>query len=475
MKALNVLFLAVFLASMVSAGEYHVSVDGNDGNPGTAANPFKTISKAARIAQPGDVITVHEGTYRERVNPPRGGVSDAKRIVYRAAPGDKVVIKGSEPVKGWTRVQNDTWKVTIPNDFFGAFNPYSDLIAGDWFNGRGRDHHTGAVYLDEHWLIEAVTLDEALQPIGEAPSWYGQGGDPYLLNVAWLRPGESSDGADRVPAASFTGQQGVQRAPCSEGGECIGWIEPGDWARYEVDFGQGTENLEIRAASVTNGGVIEVRLDGPNGELLGKCKVTHTGGWQVWSSFNARIKRISGVKTVCLAFKGLKTTDVSDLRLWFARVDDKHTTIWAQFKGINPNEANVEVNVRQAVFYPEEPGVNYITVRGFTMMHAATPWAPPTAEQIGLIGTHWSKGWIIEDNDIRYSTCVGITLGKHGDQYDNTSANTAEGLRQDHRAGHGTRLVEGQHRPPHRAKKPHLALRAGRAGRKHGGRVQHNP
>jgi len=79
------------------------------------------------------------------------------------------------------------------------------------------------------------------------------------------------------------------------------------------------------------------------------------------------------------------------------------------------------------VFYPEKPGVNYITVRGFTMMHAATPWAPPTAEQIGLIGTHWSKGWIIENNDIRYSTCVGVTLGKYGDQWDNTSQNTAEG------------------------------------------------
>lgn len=54
-------------------------------------------------------------------------------------------------------------------------------------------------------------------------------------------------------------------------------------------------------------------------------------------------------------------------------------------------------------------------------------WSPPTAEQVGLIGTHWSKGWIIENNTIRYSTCVGITLGKHGDEYDNTSANSAEG------------------------------------------------
>jgi alpha-N-arabinofuranosidase len=71
--------------------------------------------------------------------------------------------------------------------------------------------------------------------------------------------------------------------------------------------------------------------------------------------------------------------------------------------------------------------VDYITVRGFKMMHAATPWAPPTAEQIGLIGTHWSKGWIIENNDISYSVCTGVTLGKHGDAFDNTSANTAEG------------------------------------------------
>ena len=58
---------------------------------------------------------------------------------------------------------------------------------------------------------------------------------------------------------------------------------------------------------------------------------------------------------------------------------------------------------------------------------AATPWAPPTAEQIGLIGTHWSKGWVIENNNVSHSICSGIALGKYGDQWDNTSANSAEG------------------------------------------------
>ena len=107
--------------------------------------------------------------------------------------------------------------------------------------------------------------------------------------------------------------------------------------------------------------------------------------------------------------------------LWFAQVDETDTRLWAQFKDANPNEALVEINVRQAVFYPEQPGIDFITVRGFKLSQAATPWAPPTAEQIGLVGTHWSRGWIIEDNTISHARCVGVTLGKYGDEFDNKS------------------------------------------------------
>jgi hypothetical protein len=72
----------------------------------------------------------------------------------------------------------------------------------------------------------------------------------------------------------------------------------------------------------------------------------------------------------------------------------------------------VEVNVREACFYPDQPGRDFIKVSGFHMSQAATQWAAPTAEQPGLIGTHWSKGWIIENNVISHSRCTGITLGK---------------------------------------------------------------
>jgi alpha-N-arabinofuranosidase len=428
MKKNVIIVLLTAAVSVASTREYHVSITGSDLHEGTVSKPLQTISAAARLAQPGDVITVHEGIYRERINPACGGKSNQKRIIYQAAPGEKVIIKGSEVIKDWQKVQNDTWKVSIPNSFFGDFNPYSGLIRGDWFNPRGRNHHTGAVYLDGHWLTEGVKLEEVLEPVGQAELSYAPGNQQYLLNVAWLRPTGAAGNVERIPAANFSAQHGIQTAPCSEGGECVGWIEPGDWIRYEsVDLGQRAARIEIRAASATSGGVIEIRLDAPDGEILGTCSVPNTGGWQSWSSFHAKIKPISGVKTLCMVFKSTQSASSGTSQLWFAKVDETKTTIWAQFKGINPNDTEIEINARKTVFYPDKPGINYITVRGFTMIHAATPWAPPTAEQIGLIGTHWSKGWIIEDNDIRYSTCVGITLGKHGDQWDNTSQNTATG------------------------------------------------
>ena len=96
--ALTIALAACILTGCATATEYHVAKTGIDGNPGTKVKPFKTISAAAEVAQAGDTITVHEGVYRERINPPRGGTSDDKRITYQAAKSEKVVVKGSEIV-----------------------------------------------------------------------------------------------------------------------------------------------------------------------------------------------------------------------------------------------------------------------------------------------------------------------------------------------------------------------------------------
>ena len=124
LKLLQLILLLIIATTFSATGkEYHVSTKGDDTNDGSPSRPFKTIMQAVKYAYPGDVITVHSGTYREWINPLRGGESDDKRIVYRAAPGEKVEIKGSEIITGWQKEKGGVWKTVIPNSFFGDYNP----------------------------------------------------------------------------------------------------------------------------------------------------------------------------------------------------------------------------------------------------------------------------------------------------------------------------------------------------------------
>ncbi len=97
---------------------------------------------------------------------------------------------------------------------------------------------------------------------------------------------------------------------------------------------------------------------------------------------------------------------------WFAEVDDANTTIYCNFQNYNPNDELIEINVRPCCFYPKKTGVNFITLRGFEIAHAACPWIPPTVDQIGMVGPNWSRGWIIENNHLHDAKCSALSLGK---------------------------------------------------------------
>ncbi|MBN8460042.1 MAG: carbohydrate-binding protein [Verrucomicrobia bacterium] len=414
----------VLASALAGAAELHVSASGgSDKNPGAAAAPLKTIQAAANKAMPGDTITVHAGIYRERINPPRGGVSDARRIVYQAAPGEKVVITGSEAFTTWQRVSGDVWKLRLPNSHFGAFNPYAEKVHGDWFSGQGRVHHRGTIYLNGEWVAEAPNGDAATAPTGP-PMWFAtvdgvvDENPGYLVNIASIR---ISDGS-AVPAASATARSGTQNAACSEGGQCVGFITQGCWLRYNgVDFGTGTEAVAIRAAAIPGaGGIVELRDGHFDGPLLGTCEVLPTGDWQKWQSFTAKIRKIAGKKDLFLVFKSLAAAKAEA-----AAGADAMTAITARFPaGTDPNNGTVEVCVRPTVFTPEKTNIDFITVRGFELRNAATNWAAPTAGQVGLVTAYWCKGWVIENNKICYSRCCGIALGKYSDRWDGKRGST---------------------------------------------------
>lgn len=271
----------------------HVATTGSDRADGSADAPFRTIDRAAQAALPGDTVAVHEGVYREWVNPPRGGTVDAP-ITYQAAVGpdglfEPVTISGAEVVTDWRPhpgAEGRVWVTEVPNALFGERNPYAERIGGDWFFDQVNTWHTGEVYLDGTSMYEALTLG-------------------------------------------------------------------------------GVEHPEVTPDSFD-----------PEGSLL----------------------------------------------TWYCEVGDDVTTIWANFGGADPAEHEVEINARTFVFWPTATGIDYVTVRGFTLTKAATQWAPPTALQEGLIGPHWSKGWVIEDNTITDSKNVGVSLGKEASTGQNEAA-----------------------------------------------------
>ena len=87
-------FLAIGLPQDLQARSYYVSPLGNDGAAGTIGDPWRTFAKASSGLQPGDTVYFREGSYNERFIPEDDG-AQGNPIVYRAYPGETVVINGA--------------------------------------------------------------------------------------------------------------------------------------------------------------------------------------------------------------------------------------------------------------------------------------------------------------------------------------------------------------------------------------------
>jgi len=256
---------------------YYVNCNASRDGNGSKAMPFRHINDAAKIALPGDEIIVAPGIYREYVNPQNAGTEE-NRIVYRSEQPLGAVITGAEALTGWTKYEGNVWTTRVDNGIFGAYNPYTTYVCGDWYFAP-TVRHTGSVYLNDLAMYETVTLDECIE----------------------------------------------------------GAVDPCAWIPEESKY------------------------------------------------------------------------------KWFTVQEGNATVLYANFQGLDPNKEKVELSVRRNCFMPDKTGVSYITVSGFKIDKGATTWAPPAAYQDGLIGPHWSKGWIIEDCEVCNSRCCGISLGKYLD------------------------------------------------------------
>lgn len=96
---------------------------------------------------------------------------------------------------------------------------------------------------------------------------------------------------------------------CPEHREYLEDVGDGDWAAFKYfDFPEGVTGFRVFAGSATTGGTIDLRLDGLDGPLVGRCEVAPTGAWSTWREFRCAVDGVPrGVHSLYLCFGGTKS------------------------------------------------------------------------------------------------------------------------------------------------------------------------
>ncbi|MEW1952686.1 right-handed parallel beta-helix repeat-containing protein [Terrabacter sp. NPDC080008] len=121
----------------------------SDSGSGTAAVPFCTIAKAAKVALAGQTVLVSSGTYTDEVFPWHSGTSSAP-ITFQPAPGASVTISGA--IHGFT-ISNQSWITvsgfTVQNSTSNAFYVYNATgirLSGNTARGSGQRVNGSTAY-----------------------------------------------------------------------------------------------------------------------------------------------------------------------------------------------------------------------------------------------------------------------------------------------------------------------------------------
>jgi hypothetical protein len=175
----------------------------------------------------------------------------------------------------------------------------------------------------------SYTQDNAPQQVTITLTPFGGGvGDQSVPSVAEtagaaviapikVKP-KTRDAFSQIAADGYSAERGTTTEASSGGGRYLGGIGNGDWVCYAgVDFGdRSATQFTVRVASGAATGVsglIEVRLDGPTGRVLGSVSVASTGDWQNWRVVPGNLAKVTGNHDVFLTFTSAQPQDYVNL------------------------------------------------------------------------------------------------------------------------------------------------------------------
>ncbi len=294
---------ALLLATCTHAATYFVdgpNPTAADANAGSEAAPWQTIGRAASAPElkPGDTVLIKSGVYREYVDIKVSGEPE-KPITFAAAPDARVVIKGSEIVKGpWKRISEQEdgpepfphaykrgWKIVLGDEFFtdprmpGGYDDKSQrwLSQVFWEDRHplqliGPDHNykndklqsmvqigTGIKdMIPQSFLFEPATQTMYLN-IGGEPGWYCMevGVRAFALTISeqhdvvirGLQMRHNRQPGGQWPLASIGSCERVVMEDCK--------VEFGDFTGLSV---WSSKNCTVRRCNVSNNGAIGLAM-----------------------------------------------------------------------------------------------------------------------------------------------------------------------------------------------------------------------
>lgn len=220
----------------------------------------------------------------------------------------------------------------VSDDPMGPFTYAGEVFENPqiWFGVGGNNHHATFVYEGKSYFIyHAQTLSKAQEEAqGLASGTLTKGYrsthiDPIELNSdGTIRPISGTyegisqlktiNPYERIDAETVAWNAGIKIADCAEEGKLfkdfnrqITDLQDGDWTSVaQAAFGdRGAAEFTVKAAS-KSGGQIEIRMDSPEGALVGTVNVEATGSEDTFKEFSCKLDRITDTHNVFLVFKG---------------------------------------------------------------------------------------------------------------------------------------------------------------------------
>ena len=237
-------------------------------------------------------------------------------------------------------------KITGPYTFVGTVIPGISAVPDA--HNEGGNNHQGFAEFQGKWY--AVYHDRRLVTADEHPGSCTQSGQctnsPNKENHRSVSIDELTWSGDRMNKLTFTREGPKQiknfdpyntykaltsskqrnvrsRTDWTKGKPVVHVLTPlatkESWIRVSgVDFGNGAQNLRIKAANVGDGNKVEIHKGSVSGTLAGTCELAKTGNWNSYVDNDCEMSGLSGVvDELFFVFKGSKDSTMGLLEWEF--------------------------------------------------------------------------------------------------------------------------------------------------------------